>query len=199
MSDKLPDDKNGVLELLKKLWLPVAGFVGAVTLAYNFYQLWVGDQTTVTYIIVGAGLLVLVIALGWIGFKTKTVEVDSIFIDENQAATKKTLTKPAYLPKYQKSARVALSLVFIAIVWGGYSLIKHRQFELADQQFQAVQQAQATQTQAAFNIVATKQVSQNRQAIATQNSQATQQAIQTQQVQATQSAQATLQARQEKE
>jgi len=39
MSDKLPDNKDGLLELLKKLWAPIAGFLGAVTLAYNFYQL----------------------------------------------------------------------------------------------------------------------------------------------------------------
>ena len=87
MPDKPPDDKDSLLELLKKLWLPVAGFIGAVTLAYNFYQLWSGDQTTITYIIGGAGLLVLVIALGWVGFKTKTVEIDSIFLGENQTRT----------------------------------------------------------------------------------------------------------------
>ena len=44
MSNKPPDDKDSLLELLKKLWLPVAGFVGAVTLAYNFYQLWLGTR-----------------------------------------------------------------------------------------------------------------------------------------------------------
>jgi hypothetical protein len=48
MSDEPTKQKDGLLELLKKLWLPVAGFLGAVMLAYNFYQLWLGDQATVT-------------------------------------------------------------------------------------------------------------------------------------------------------
>ena len=132
--------------------------------------------------------MILVIALGWVQFKTKTVEVDSILIDKDQAAPKKTITQPAYLPKYQKSARVALSLVIVGIVWGGYSLIQHRQIELADQQFQATQQVQATQT-----------ASWVQQIQATQNALATQQASQTQQAQATQYSQATAQAQQEME
>ncbi len=49
MSDKSPEQKDDLLELLKKLWLPVAGFLGAIMLAYNFYQLWLGDQATVTW------------------------------------------------------------------------------------------------------------------------------------------------------
>ena len=52
MSDKSPKQKDGLLEFLKKLWLPVAGFLDAITLAYNFYQLWLGDQATVTWFLV---------------------------------------------------------------------------------------------------------------------------------------------------
>jgi hypothetical protein len=55
MPDKEADEKDGLLELIKKLWLPVAGFLGAVTLAYNFYQLWLGDQAMATWRLAGAG------------------------------------------------------------------------------------------------------------------------------------------------
>jgi hypothetical protein len=46
---KPTEQKDGLLELIKKLWLPVAGFLSAVTLAYNFYQLRLGDQASVTW------------------------------------------------------------------------------------------------------------------------------------------------------
>jgi len=40
MTDKPPEQKNGLLELLKNLWLPAAGFIGAVTLAYSRVYKW---------------------------------------------------------------------------------------------------------------------------------------------------------------
>ena len=199
MPDKPPDDKDGLLELIKMLWLPVAGLIGAVTLAYNFYKLWLGDQTTVTYIIGGAGLLVLVIALGWVGFKTKEVEVKTIATRKDQKETTRIEKRSEFSPKYQWGARVALSLVLVGMIWSGYSLNQRIQVERTEAQLLATQQTQATQTQTILNLRATQQASQTQQAIATQNSQATQQVIQTQQVQATQYAQATAQAQQELE
>ena len=79
MPDKPPDDKDGLLEMLKKLWLPVAGFIGAVTLAYNFYKLWSGDQETVTWFLTSGGMVVLIVVLIWVGFSKKTVEHPSVF------------------------------------------------------------------------------------------------------------------------
>lgn len=113
MSGKEPENKDGLLEIIKKLWLPVAGFLGAITLAYNFYQMWLGDQTTITYITGGAGFLVLIITLIWVGFKNKTIEVDSIIQSENQKDTKKKITLPAYMPQYRISARVGLAIVYL--------------------------------------------------------------------------------------
>jgi hypothetical protein len=42
------DPKPSFPEIISKSWLPIAGFIGAITLAYNFYKLWLGDQSTVT-------------------------------------------------------------------------------------------------------------------------------------------------------
>ena len=121
--DQTPEQKNGLLELLKNLWLPAAGFVGAVTLAYNFYQSWLGDQATVTYISGGIGLLVLLIALAWVGFKTKTITRKILLLNES------TITEkiPAYAPIYQHAARISLIIVFLGGLIGAWLLIQHRQ------------------------------------------------------------------------
>ena len=188
MSDKPPDDKDNLVELLKKLWLPISGFIGAVTLAYNFYKLWLGDQTTVTYIATGVGLAILVITLAWVGFKTQEVEVKTIATRENQIETIRKEKQPAFLPKYQRSARGGLILILIGMILGGNSLMRQeraRQLEL--------------QTQATLSSQATQAADRAEQLQATQGALATQQAIQTQQVQATQYAQATAQAQQELE
>lgn len=105
MSDKSPEEKDGLLELIKELWLPVAGFFGAVTLAYNFYKMWLGDRETVTYFTAGGGLLILIIALGWIGFSTKTVTLK-----------KKTKSEPRYSITYR---RIALGLLGVVVVGSG--------------------------------------------------------------------------------
>ncbi len=63
MTDKPPEDKNGLSEILNRIWLPIAGFIGAITLIYNFYKLWQGDQGTLTIITGIVGLVVWVVAL----------------------------------------------------------------------------------------------------------------------------------------
>jgi len=123
MSDKLPDDKDGPLELPKKLWLPVAGFIGAVTLAYNFYKMWLGDQEAVTVITASTGLIVLVIVLWWVGFKVNTVTREAVW----PIGAKITEKIPAYSPLYRKISRIALIVMFIGMAIGGWSLIRHRQ------------------------------------------------------------------------
>ena len=188
MSDKPPEDKDGPLELLKKLWLPVAGFVGAIILIVNFIQLWRGDQTTVTYIAAGGGLVILVIALGWVGFKTKEVEVKTVATREDQIETTRLEKQPAYLLKYQRLARGGLLLILIGIIFGANSLIQQRLAKELELQTQATLSSQTTQT-----------ADRAEQLQATQGESETQQAIQTQQVQATQYAQATAQAQQESE
>jgi len=127
MPDKPPDSNNGLLELLKKLWLPVAGFIGAVTLVYNFYQLWLGDQTTVTYVTAGAGLIVLVFVLWWVGFSNRKTTRDAVW----PIGANVTDVSPRYGLRYQRYARIFLVVIFIGIISGGWLLSTHRQ-ELKD-------------------------------------------------------------------
>jgi tetratricopeptide (TPR) repeat protein len=180
MSDK-PPDNNGLLELLKKLWLPVAGFIGAVTLAYNFYKMWLGDQATVTIVTAGAGLVVIVIVLGWVGFSKKTIthEPGKPFEPKSKESI------PRYSPYIRGIAWVILGTVFVGVGFIGNSLNQRRHAEQLEQQVQVTLQAQATQT-----------ANWESQIQATKNAQTTQQIRQTQQVQATQYAQATQQAQQ---
>lgn len=123
MSDQ-PPEKNNLLKLLKTLWLPVTGFVGAVTLVYNFYQSWRGDQATFTYILSGVGLLVLMIALAWVGFKPATT-VKLPFLSSNDEPLTKDI--PAYSPIVQYIARLSLILVFVLGLFGIGVLFQRRQ------------------------------------------------------------------------
>ena len=125
MSNKSPEQKDGLLELLKKLWLPVAGFLGAITLAYNFYQLWLGDQAGVTWFLAGGGLVVLVVALGCVGFITKAITRVSIPTSKNPNPSPIVEKQPAY-PRFYKLARIALGFVFIGLAIGGVGLVQHR-------------------------------------------------------------------------
>lgn len=79
MSEKPPDKKDEFMELFKKLWPPIGGIISGVTLVYNFYRLWIGDQKTVTYILAIGGFLLLIIAVIWVGFGTQMVERKAIY------------------------------------------------------------------------------------------------------------------------
>lgn len=121
MPDKSPDNKDGLIELIKKLWLPVAGFIGAVTLIYNFYLLWLGDWETITYILAGSGLVLVASILAWLGFKpSKNVKnrVDS----KRKRGTKK---KSAYTTS-QQIAQIGLLFLLAFILFGGEILILRR-------------------------------------------------------------------------
>jgi len=118
MSDK-PEKKDDLLEQLKNLWLPVAGFLGAVTLAYNFYQLWLGDQATVTYFLAGGGLGMLIITLIWVGFSTQKITTKARW---SKGAI---ITSHRFTPPYRRAAWVGLSIIVLLAVFGFAALIQH--------------------------------------------------------------------------
>jgi len=128
MSNKSPNNNDGLLELLKKVWLPVASFISAVTLAYNFYKLWLGDQERITYFTAGAGLLALLIALAWVEFSRKTITRKS----EVPFGRTRTEKLPAYPRVYRNIARFVLVLVIVGMAIGGYSLVQGRQNEAVE-------------------------------------------------------------------
>jgi tetratricopeptide (TPR) repeat protein len=116
MPDKPPDDKDGLVELLKKLWLPVAGFISVVTLAYNFYKLWLGDQATITYISAGALLIVLSILLGWVWFSKRTV-----------VQRKKSRNEPRYSKTYRQISLGLFGILWLSTGLGGWLLYENQQ------------------------------------------------------------------------
>jgi len=127
MSNKPPDDKDNLMEVLKKIGAPIAGFIGAVTLAYNFYQLWLGDQQTVPYITSGIGLIVLVIVLCWVGFSKRTVYLKVSF----PIGAKFPETNHRYPFRIRRVAWFSLGIIFLGAIVGVYLIDKHRD-ELRD-------------------------------------------------------------------
>ncbi len=73
MPDNQPEEKISLWNRVIKIFTPIGGFVGAIMLVYNFYQLLLGDQTTVTYFFLGGGLIVFIATMLWMGFGTITV------------------------------------------------------------------------------------------------------------------------------
>jgi hypothetical protein len=188
MSDKPPDGKDGFTEWIKEKWAPISLVVGVVISIYTLYNMWKGDQQVVTFIAAGIGLLTLVIVLGWASFKTKIVEIETIYQPNNQTTTKKLVKQPIYGLQIQRLARGVFILTLAIAVISGALFVNRFQAERLSQQGQAISQAHQTQTALWVN-----------QLQATQDALATEQAVQAQQAQATQFTQATQQARQELE
>ena len=121
-----PDKKDSFFELLKVLWMPVTGFLGAIVFAYNFYQMWDGDSETLTYFMMGGGLVILIIALGWVSFKTKTIKVPQLYLPNNQLSRPSLAKVPMYPSLYQIT-KFGLILVLISIGVYGNALFKNKQ------------------------------------------------------------------------
>jgi tetratricopeptide (TPR) repeat protein len=119
MTDKPPEQKdNSPFELLKHLLPPAIGFLSAAILIYNFYQLWLGNQAPITYFGIGGGLLILMIALAWVGFKVNN-STPNVLLPDDATATKK-------MPIYQFIARVSLVIVFVGALISVGVLFQHR-------------------------------------------------------------------------
>ena len=114
MPDKEPDAKDDLLELIKKFWLPVAGFLSAVTLAYNFYLLWLGDRTRITWIAIGSGLFTLVVILLQLGFSHKLLR-----------RGQREVVQPRYSLMVRVSAFVLLGLVLVGVGVGVWKYREH--------------------------------------------------------------------------
>jgi tetratricopeptide (TPR) repeat protein len=97
-----------VLEWLKRVWLPIASFVGAVSLVYNFFQIWRGDQKTVTWIVAALSYCTLCVLLSVVAFSTRR---STLAIVDSSA------TRTSRYPSLYKFARAGLVLLalFLAL------------------------------------------------------------------------------------
>ncbi len=119
MKDRPPEDKNDLPSLVKQAWLLVAGFLGAVSLIYNFYKLWQGDQETITLITVAAGACLWLTALAWVGFSRVAPKT------KGHAGKRSSPGAPRY-SRFHWIARVALAVSLVAIGGGAFLLQKQR-------------------------------------------------------------------------
>lgn len=122
MSDKKPENNDGLLEIIKNLWLPVAGFLGAITLAYNFYQLWLGDQETVTWFLTVGGMAVLIVLLFFIIFRKKHIKIAG-FLPFDAPRIEVSYYYPKHL---RKISLLFIAVIFISASLAGYFLFEHR-------------------------------------------------------------------------
>lgn len=104
-------------EWLKKIWLPVAGFIGAITLIVQFVELWRGNQEVVTWVTTILSLIVLVSLLIWVGFG-KSENTNKLLIPENYSP------RSMQFPKFYRYAQSGLLLLVLFTVGAGYSLYK---------------------------------------------------------------------------
>ena len=127
MPRKTQEKKNGLCELLKKVWLPIASPIWVVTLLYNFYKLWAGDERIITEIIVGVGLVVILLSLLWVAFSKKIIKVHS----KKNTGLPRNLKAYRYSYNYRTVAWVILAIIVICCVIGSRLFLNHRQ-ELED-------------------------------------------------------------------
>lgn len=121
MPDK-PPEKENISEVIKKFWLPIAGFLGAITLAYNFYQLWLGDQKTVTWLLTGGGVTVLIIVLSWIGFSSQKIKRQAVW----PIGAITIYYEPRFSLSFRRIAWGGLATIFVLLVIGGHLLFQNR-------------------------------------------------------------------------
>lgn len=122
-NDKKTNDTSNFMDILKKLWTQIVGFIGAVTLVAQFIQLWKGDQATVTYVTAALGAALVLFGLVWVAFGRKKYEVPDI-ADPDKATPK---SEWRYSRIFRGIAIVGLFACFIGGAVGGNALIRHRQ------------------------------------------------------------------------
>jgi tetratricopeptide (TPR) repeat protein len=123
----MSDNKDSLPELIKKFWVPIAGFLGAVTLAYNFYQLWRGDQATVTWLLAGGGLLLIFIVSLWIIFKQKSIHIEGIPTPKKPNPKPRFEKQPEYSRFHRLVATSSLALLGLLAIAGTVLLLQHWQ------------------------------------------------------------------------
>jgi tetratricopeptide (TPR) repeat protein len=107
-----PDPVN-YSQILKFFWAPIATIIGAVTLIVNFIQLWRGDFTTVTYVVLVLVTVLVVSSLAWVGFSRKF---------EDAKRPSRPYKPPLRYPNTYKWARFGLVLLVLAGITGQYLL-----------------------------------------------------------------------------
>lgn len=110
------------METLKKIWAPVAGFIGAVTLVVQFIQLWKGDQATVTYVFTSLGGILILVGLFWVGIGRKSYEVPN-FIEPGKTIVKSDWQ---YTKKIRYLAYMGLLIYLLSGFVGAFVLLQHR-------------------------------------------------------------------------
>ena len=109
--------KTRLGQQLKKWWDVLVGVIGAVMTVVAFHQMWLGDKQIVTLVAVSIGLVLLIFALVWVGFK----KVDILRYD---AILAEHISEKQF-QKHHKLAKVGLVVIAFVSIAGGVLLTRH--------------------------------------------------------------------------
>jgi tetratricopeptide (TPR) repeat protein len=104
-----------VLNWIKNIWAPIAGFISAVILVVEFFQLWKGDRALVSWATAELGLLTFFFILLWIGF-SKEDYAKSLLLPTGYHSK-----QPRY-PRLFLLARLGIVVFFLVACVAGVSL-----------------------------------------------------------------------------
>ncbi len=102
------------MKKFEKLWKPVAAFLGAATMLVQFIQLWRGDQSTVTWVTGGLGLLVIAAFLL------------SVLLNKEKVGKGFMGASPRYNRRQKRWAGWGLLLILLSAAAGTGLLLHHR-------------------------------------------------------------------------
>ncbi len=105
-------------KLLRSIWLPISSLISVVGAIYQFYQLWLGDSATITWIIGIIFYLILLILLLFIGYATEIYETK---IQPTQVKTR------LRYETWSKLARLFLVVILLVTLFGGIVLYQRIQ------------------------------------------------------------------------
>lgn len=106
--------KNNFFEFIKNFWLPISGFIGAVSLFIELFQKWDENAQRVIIAIGFVGLGVMLLALWWVSYRTK----DNKFL-YNTKISSNYLFKESHRRFAKISFATIIFSLFLALVFFG--------------------------------------------------------------------------------
>jgi len=104
-----------LIEWIKRIWIPVAGFIGAITLIVQFVELWRGNQAIVIWVTASLSLIILILLLVWVGF-SKSGNTNKLSLPANYNS------HLMHFPKFYKLARIGLLTLALFTIGSIFSL-----------------------------------------------------------------------------
>ncbi len=110
------DNLSKLIEWLKNIWVPIIGFISAITVVVQFIELWQGNQTVVAWTVTVLGIIILVSSLIWIGYGRLEKSANILYVPLNYSP------KIMQFPRFYKIARLGLLILALCTIGASYFL-----------------------------------------------------------------------------